>query len=207
MGEPGGVGPELAVRAFLALGGKAGTHPLKLVGDGAVFRAAGEIADHALIAARSVNAVPEPGHADPANALAVTEAIELAVDWAMNGAAAAIVTAPIHKAAMMAGGFSFPGHTEFLEHLTGAERAVMMLAGPDLRVVPLSIHVPLAKAPALVSEIAIVETGAIVVAALKREFGIAQPAAGRGRAQSACRGERRNRARGSRHHRFRPSML
>ena len=74
----------------------------------------------------------------------MTEAIETAVDCAMTGAAAAVVTAPIHKAAMIAGGFAFPGHTEFLEHLTGAERAVMMLAGPGLRVVPLTIHVPLA---------------------------------------------------------------
>ena len=175
MGEPGGVGPELAVRAFHELGGKSGRHPLKLVGDNAVFAAAGGVPDAALIAARSVNSPRKPGHADPANALAVTEAIELAVDWAMNGVAAGIVTAPIHKAAMIAGGFSFPGHTEFLEHLTGAQRAVMMLAGPGLRVVPLSIHVPLADVPGLVREVAIVETAAIVLAALKRDFGIAAP--------------------------------
>ena len=173
MGEPGGVGPELAVRAFQALKGKTGSHPLKLVGDPDVFRACGAVDERALIATRPVNNPRKPGFADPANALSVTEAIETAVDLARDGAAAAIVTAPIHKAAMRAGGFSFPGHTEFLAHLTGADRAVMMLAGPDLRVVPLTIHEPLAKVPSLVSEIAIVETGEIILAALKRDFGIA----------------------------------
>lgn len=175
MGEPGGVGPELAVRAYETLRGVCGRHPLRLVGDAEVFRACGAIDDSALIATRAVSKPRTPGHADPENALAVTDAIEVAVDYAMKGAAAAVVTAPIHKATMRAGGFAFPGHTEFLEQLTGAEHAVMMLAGPGLRVVPLTIHEPLAKVPGLVTTPAIVETGEIVLAALKRDFGIARP--------------------------------
>jgi 4-hydroxythreonine-4-phosphate dehydrogenase len=179
MGEVGGVGPELALRAYHELHGMAGSHPLKLVGDPDVFRACGAVGDEAIIATRAANAPRQAGFADPANALATTEAIEMAVDMARNGAAAAIVTAPIHKAAMRQGGFSFPGHTEFLQHLTGASRAVMMLASaglrPNLRVVPLTIHEPLAKVPGLISKAAIVETGEIILSALKRDFGIAAP--------------------------------
>ncbi len=205
MGEPGGVGPELAVRAFQALKGKTGSHPLKLVGDPDVFRACGAVDERALIATRPVNNPRKAGFADPANALSVTEAIETAVDLARDGAAAAIVTAPIHKAAMRAGGFSFPGHTEFLAHLTGAERAVMMLAGPDLRVVPLTIHEPLAKVPSLVSEIAIVETGEIILAALKRDFGIAHPRLAVAGLNPHAGEVGRDRPRGDRYHRARPS--
>ncbi len=175
MGEPGGIGPELAVRAFHELGGRIGGHPLRLVGDPEVFRACGKIDDDALISTRKVNKAREPGRAFPENALAVTDAIETAVDYAMKGVTAAVVTAPIHKAAMMEGGFAFPGHTEFLEKLTGADRAVMMLVGGGLRVVPLSIHVKLADVPGLVTETAIVETGEIVLDALRRDFAIARP--------------------------------
>ena len=175
MGEPGGVGPELAVRAYHRLKGRAGSHALRLVGDSAVFRACGSIDDAALIESRPVAQPRVPGHADPRNTLAVTEAIEVAVSYAMKRAAAGIVTAPIQKSSMIAGGFAFPGHTEFLQHLTGADRAVMMLAGTDLRVVPLTIHVPIAAVPGLVTTRAIVATGEIVFAALKRDFGITAP--------------------------------
>ncbi len=175
MGEPGGVGPELAVRAWHQLNGRIGKRPLRLVGDPEVFRVCGQMASDAVIATRPLSRPRWAGHAEPENALAVTDAIETSVDLAMKGAAAAIVTAPIHKAAMIAGGFAFPGHTEFLAHLTGAERAVMMLAGADLRVVPLTIHEPLARVPSLVTTRAIVETGEIVLAALKRDFGVAAP--------------------------------
>ena len=105
MGEPGGVGPELAVRAFAALKGQAGSHPLRLVGDPAIFRACGAADEAAVIATRPAAKPRVAGRAEPENALAVTEAIETAVAMAMKGAAAAIVTAPIHKAAMRAGGF------------------------------------------------------------------------------------------------------
>jgi len=175
MGEPGGVGPELAVRAFHTLKGVAGSHPLRLVGDPDVFRACGAIGDDALIATRPAKIPRKAGRADPENTLAVTDAIEVAVDCAMKGIAAAVVTSPIHKAAMMAGGFAFPGHTEFLEKITGADRAVMMLAGPGLRVVPQTIHVKLADVAGLLSIHAIVETGEIILTAMKRDFGIERP--------------------------------
>ena len=170
MGEPAGIGPEIAIAAFDRLGGKIGTHPLKLVGDTGIF------ASHnaALIATRAqVNIFP--GKPDPANAAAVIEAIEIATKACLAGEAAAMVTAPIHKAVLMETGFAYPGHTEFLGHLTGAHRAVMMLASEKLRVIPLTIHTPLAKVPAAITVEAIVETAEIILDALTRDFGIAAP--------------------------------
>ena len=92
MGEPSGIGPEVARAAFDHFGGKIGTHPLKLVGDATVLGAPKD----ALIPTHSkVSAVP--GTPDPANAACVTEAIEIAVKACLDGEAAALVTAPIHK--------------------------------------------------------------------------------------------------------------
>ncbi len=173
MGEPSGVGPEVAVAAFNAMGGYVGAHPLRLVGDPDVFLGAG--AAKSAIQPITVKAVRKPGIADPANGPAILAAIDHAVRAALKGDAAAVVTAPIHKASLIESGFGFPGHTEYLAHLTGAPRAVMMLAGGGLRVVPLTIHVPLSTVPALVTRDAILETGRIVLAALARDFAIARP--------------------------------
>lgn len=170
MGEPAGIGPEVALAAFDALDGKIGGHPLTLVGDAQIFAARKD----ALIATKApVKAAP--GKPSSANAAAVTQAIELAVKACLAGDAAAVVTAPIHKAVLAGAGFGFPGHTEFLAALTGTERAVMMLASDKLKVVPLVIHVPLARVPGLITTAAIEETSAIVLAALTRDFGIARP--------------------------------
>ncbi len=176
MGEPGGIGSAVAVAAFKALGGHIGARGLKLVGDPAVFKRHDDtLAQSAFIASRALLAANRLGHADPANTPAVVDAIDVAVKYAMSGAAAAVVTAPIHKAALLQGGFAFAGHTEYLAQLTGADRAVMMLAGPGLRVVPLTIHIPLSQVPPRVTKLALIETGQIVLAVLKHDFGIAKP--------------------------------
>lgn len=175
MGEPGGIGPEIAVTAFHKLNGRVGRHPLKLVGDASVFRSFGGIAATALFESHALNTAAKPGVADPANTIAVTDAIDTAVALAMKGAAAAVVTAPIHKASLMQGGFEYPGHTEYLARLTGADRAVMMLAGGGLRVVPLTIHIPLAQVPGKVTRQDLIETAQIVLEALASDFGIAAP--------------------------------
>jgi len=157
MGEPAGIGPEIAAAAIDALGGRVGGHPLEFIGDAKVLE-------------RRV-----PGRPDPANAGAVTGAIERAVRACMAGEAAAVVTAPINKAVLMQAGFGFPGHTEFLGHLTAAPRPVMMLASDRLRVVPLTVHMPIADVPRAITTAAIVETAEITLAALKKDFGIAGP--------------------------------
>jgi 4-hydroxythreonine-4-phosphate dehydrogenase len=169
MGEPTGIGPEVSLAAFAHFGGKVRGHPLKLVGDPAVF------GNHPDVIATNARVTATPGKPDPANAAAVTEAIEIAVAACLKGEAAAVVTAPIHKAVLNAAGFPFPGHTEFLAHLTNARRAVMMLASDQLRVVPLTIHMPIAQVPGEITKQAVFDTGEIILTALRREFGILNP--------------------------------
>jgi 4-hydroxythreonine-4-phosphate dehydrogenase len=170
MGEPAGIGPELAIAAFDHFGGRIGSRPLRLVGDPDVF------ASHAraLIPTKARVACVQ-GKPDPANAPAVIEAIETAVKACLADEAAAMVTAPIHKAVLNSAGFPFPGHTEFLAHLTGARRAVMMLASDKLRVVPLTIHMPIADVPAAIDKQSVFDTGEILLTALRRDFGILNP--------------------------------
>ncbi len=87
-----------------------------------------------------------------------------------------MVTNPIHKKALYAAGFAFPGHTEFLAALAGSGvRPVMMLAIPGLRVVPVTVHLPLCEAIASLGTDMIVATAEAVDAALRRDFAIARP--------------------------------
>jgi len=175
MGEPAGIGPEVAIAAFRSLDGHVGDRPLRLVGDPDIFRGAGYLSDDNALWPTAERAVHSSAGADPANAGAVIAAIDAAVGAAVAGNAAAIVTAPIHKASLLQAGFAYPGHTEYLAHLTGARRAVMLLAGGGLRVVPLTIHLPLAEVPSRVTKESIVEVAEIVLAALTRDFGIGHP--------------------------------
>ena len=170
MGEPAGIGPEVALGAFAALGGQIGGHPLKLVGDARIFASY----PAALIATKA-DVRATPGKLEAADAAAVIEAIEIAARACLSGEAAAMVTAPIHKAGLATAGFTFPGHTEFLAHLTQSQRAVMMLASDKLRVVPLTIHMPITQVPAAITSHAIIETSEILLAALTRDFGISHP--------------------------------
>ncbi|MEK9968399.1 MAG: 4-hydroxythreonine-4-phosphate dehydrogenase PdxA, partial [Ferrovibrio sp.] len=120
-------------------------------------------------------AVARPGIPDRRNAPAVLHAIELAVTLCRNGTAGAMVTNPIHKAALYDAGFSHPGHTEFLAALCDVERPVMMLASDRLRVVPVTIHVALKRAIDLLDTDLIVETARITAQDLRDKFGIARP--------------------------------
>lgn len=195
MGEPGGVGVEIASKAHQAL--KSGGPAFFLIADSDfVTRGGGEfakISSPGEAAAAFERALPvldigirvkaSPGRASATSAGAVIASIELAVRFALEGAAAAVVTNPIQKSTLIESGFKFPGHTEFLEALTasaampkGAPRgAVMMLAGPDLRTVPVTIHVSVADAARLLSTGMIVRKGKIVAHALRRHFAIIAP--------------------------------
>src|SRR5690242_7674875 len=104
MGEPAGIGPEVALAAFDHFGGRIGKRPLRLVGDAGIFASHSQ----ALIPT-TARATRTPGRATSANAAAVTQAIEIAVDACLKGEAGAVVTAPIHKAVLNAAGFPFPG--------------------------------------------------------------------------------------------------
>jgi len=198
IGEPGGVGPDITLavwrerhrrhlpsfycygdRDFLAA-------RARLLGiDCPIETVSPETAlgvfDHALpVVALDATIAAEPGRADPRNAPAVIEAIAKAVGDIRSGKAGAMVTNPINKQALYQAGFRHPGHTEFLGTLSAAwtgepGRPVMMLAGPELRAVPVTIHIPLSEVAAALSEAVIVETGRIVAADLKRRFGIPAP--------------------------------
>jgi 4-hydroxythreonine-4-phosphate dehydrogenase len=116
------------------------------------------------------------GRPDPANARAVIAAIVSAVELARSGRAAAVVTNPIQKETLYAAGFRHPGHTEFLEELAGGDaKAIMMLACPGLRVVPVTVHVALKDALQRLKTGDIATAGRITVRALMSDFGIARP--------------------------------
>ena len=185
-GEPAGIGAELAVKARARLGAEVAFF---WIGDpghlpaGCDFQ---EISD----SAQTVTVPPQrlpvlalrfagkavPGQPDPANAVGVIAAIARGVALVQAGQASAICTAPIHKKALKDGaGFGFPGHTEFLAHLAGVDRVVMLLASDALRVVPVTIHAALRDVPGLLTPDLIDATIRITHAALVRDFGIAAP--------------------------------
>jgi 4-hydroxythreonine-4-phosphate dehydrogenase len=188
MGEPAGIGGEITLAAWRRLSAHG---PAFLVLDdperlrrtgGAPIR---EIADPAEAAHVFPHALPvlplgqqvaaRPGRPDPATAAAVIASIVRAVALTRAGATAAVVTNPIHKATLYAAGFGFPGHTEFLAELAGGVEPVMMIAGPTLRVVPLTVHLPLAEVPRRLDTAGIVARCRIVARALQRDFGIPAP--------------------------------
>lgn len=122
----------------------------------------------------------DPGSTSPANAAGTIESIERATRYALEGRASALVTAPIEKKALYDSGFDHPGHTEFLaalceRHSGHRMQPVMLLTGPELSSVPVTIHIPLSDVPKVLTSELIIATGRIVARHLKRDFGIAEP--------------------------------
>ncbi|MEX3008225.1 4-hydroxythreonine-4-phosphate dehydrogenase PdxA [Hoeflea sp. TYP-13] len=122
----------------------------------------------------------ETGRPQPDNAAAIIEAIERAVALTVEGAASAVVTNPIAKSVLYEAGFAFPGHTEFLadlakKHMGETYRPIMMLAGPKLRAVPVTVHIPLRQVPETLTTDLIVDTVSITAADLQNRFGISEP--------------------------------
>jgi 4-hydroxythreonine-4-phosphate dehydrogenase len=185
-GEPAGIGPEIAARAWAVLREET---TLLWIGDprhlpsGTPWEAVTDPAAATLLTARALPVLARdfgtpvsPGQPDSAHAPGVIAAIEEGVRLCLTGAAAALCTAPIHKAALIDGaGFSHPGHTEFLAALAGVDRVVMMLACDDLRVVPVTIHIPLAEVPYRLTARLLTDTILITLAGLRRDFGLARP--------------------------------
>jgi 4-hydroxythreonine-4-phosphate dehydrogenase len=186
MGEPAGIGAEITAGAWRALHGSGPC--FALIDDAtrdfgvpvariSAPEEAGAVFGQALPILHRPLAVPVvPSQPNPAHAGAVIAAIEEAVALATSGRASGVVTNPIQKASLTAAGFPHPGHTEFLGELAGlGVPPVMMLACPELRVVPVTVHEALAKAIARLTPEMIIATSRIVAAALKRDFGIAAP--------------------------------
>ncbi|ATU73930.1 4-hydroxythreonine-4-phosphate dehydrogenase [Gluconacetobacter sp. SXCC-1] len=188
MGDPAGIGPEITAGAWQALRG--GTIRFAVVGDAALIarhgvpvRDIGTIAQVADVFAQAVPVLPvalaapvTPGQPDSRNAGAITTSIARAVELARNGQAGAVVTNPISKIVLKKAGFAYPGHTEYLAALCNVPgREVMMLACPELRVVPITIHVSLRRALDELSTEGIIAATRTTHAALIRDFGIAAP--------------------------------
>ena len=184
-GEPSGIGPEIAVAARGVLGD---TLPFFLLGDPDHFpsRRIAVIADPAEASGIARDLLPilphrfpvaaVPGRPAPENAQSVIDVIARAVDLVRAGRAGAVVTNPISKAALKRGaGFAWPGHTEYLAHLAGVDQVVMMLACDDLRVVPVTIHEPLAAVPGLLTEALLEAVLRITEAGLRSDFNILRP--------------------------------
>ncbi|MFC4215022.1 4-hydroxythreonine-4-phosphate dehydrogenase PdxA [Pseudophaeobacter arcticus] len=185
-GEPAGVGPEITVKAWQLLQESC---PFYWIGDPrhlpkdapfAVIQAPEEalaLCGHALpVLPLEFAGSALKGRADPKNAPGVVQSIERGVALVQSGQASALCTAPIHKKALIDGAqFAFPGHTEFLAHLAGCSRVVMMLASPALRVVPATIHIALSEVPRALTPDLLREVIAITAQGLRSQFGIAHP--------------------------------
>ena len=191
MGDPAGVGPEVAALAwtarrerqlppFVAIGDIAAIEavwdgPLARVGD---MEEAIRLFDTALPVWHLETSGPlTPGQPTPAGAAGALLALETGIGLTRTQASAALVTGPVSKHALQDIGYTHPGQTEFIAERCGitASNAVMMLAGPSLRVVPLTVHIPLSDVPERLTGDLIVAKARIVVRGLIRDFGIAEP--------------------------------
>ncbi|BBC81030.1 4-hydroxythreonine-4-phosphate dehydrogenase PdxA [Acetobacter orientalis] len=186
-GDPAGIGPEITQKAWLAT---------RHSGPAFVFLGAPELVQNALpiqivqtpaqaaeVFAHALPVIPLnlatpaiPGTPDSHNAPSVIESIAQAVGLVQSGQASAVVTNPISKEVVQKTGFAHPGHTSYLAELCGVPgQDVMMLAGPSLRVVPVTVHVALRKAITQLKPALIYKTARTVHRALQRDFALAAP--------------------------------
>jgi 4-hydroxythreonine-4-phosphate dehydrogenase len=197
-GDPAGVGPDVTLLAWMRRR-ELGLPPFVFIGDPDVLASRAKLlgltiairetdctnandvfadALPVLPIAAGIDVVAGEPHV--ATAKSTIAAIERAVSLTMSGEALGVVTNPIAKSVLYESGFPFPGHTEFLADLaaraTGqAGMPVMMLAGPKLRTIPVTIHIPLKDVPQALTADLIIETCRIADADLRRRFGIEQP--------------------------------
>lgn len=191
MGDPAGIGPEIIAKAWAARR-DADLLPFVAVGDaravervwnGPIVR----VSDMAAAVAAFDEGLPilsvddageiRPGQPDVEGARCALHSLELAVGLVRSEAASALVTGPVSKAQLYDIGFNHPGQTEFVAERCGVAgaNAVMMLAGPSLRVVPITTHVPLTDVSGLLSVDLIVAKGRATARGLCKNFGITAP--------------------------------
>ena len=190
MGDPAGIGGELTLRAWQALHRSgpcfvalddpqrlaALSTEVPIVEIAAPEAARTVFADALPVLPIKLAAAPHAGHPNKANAKAVITSIKRAAALCLNGAVGGMVTNPINKAALYDAGFAYPGHTEFLAALTNASgKQIMMLASPDLRVVPVTVHASLRNSIAMLTTEAIVAAAQTTATALQRDFAIDRP--------------------------------
>jgi 4-hydroxythreonine-4-phosphate dehydrogenase len=198
LGEPAGIGPDIALAAF-AQREALDLRPFYILADPKFLArraerlglnvpikvvtpaAAGDAFAHALpVVDLGIAVTAEPGRPDATSAPAAIAAIDRAVADVTGGAASAVVTNPVAKSVLYKAGFADPGHTEYLARLAFAQTGnpawpVMMLWSPEVAVVPVTIHVPFVEVPQRLTRDLIFETGHVVARDLKARFGIAHP--------------------------------
>ena len=196
LGDPAGIGPEVILGAWTRLRSERRASPAFVVGGPQLLRALAErlgidcpivpIADpaEAMFAAAAglpvmagLDAPWTPGQPSAEGAKLALASLTWATKFALSGVAAGLVTAPVSKGELAAIGWDDPGQTEVLADACGRpyRDAVMMLAGPSLRTVPLTVHVSLAEVPGLISADLIIHKARIVAAGLRRDCGIPAP--------------------------------
>jgi len=195
LGDPAGIGPELIAEAWARRAGER-LPPFFAVGGAELLAAAARtrgielpiqrIAKPAEAAQVFTKALPvfgrldadhAPGQPSEAGARLALASLETATALAVQAEAAGLVTAPIAKAELAKVGFVHPGQTEFVAAASGvaAQDAVMMLAGPSLRTVPMTVHCALAEVPKRLTFELIHRRCTVVARALQNDFGLASP--------------------------------
>lgn len=198
-GDPSGIGPELTLKAWLALHAVPDAAPFFAVADPSCLSAAAQtlgldvpvravpaaeaarVFRHALpVYATGHRVTGKTGEPDVADAPGTIASIETCVRLVHAKAASAVVTNPIAKELFHRANFRYPGHTEFLAELGEryygqSARPVMLIWSPQFAVVPATIHVPLAQVPSLLTRELLVETGLIVAKDLAGRFGKKSP--------------------------------
>jgi 4-hydroxythreonine-4-phosphate dehydrogenase len=192
MGDPAGIGPEVVLKAVAEQEIRRACIPV-IIGDAQllahtartldlqsgydIVRADEPFPEHSepvIYHLGNIHGFIEPGIESGAAGKAAGGYIEAAVELCAAGSIDAVATAPINKRALFLGGYSFPGHTEFFAHLTGAEDYAMAFVAGNLRIVLLSTHVPLSEAIRLVERDRIVSRINLTNSELQR-WGIERP--------------------------------
>ncbi|ANL33572.1 4-hydroxythreonine-4-phosphate dehydrogenase PdxA [Rhizobium phaseoli] len=198
-GDPAGIGPDITLMAWLRRR-ELGLPPFFLIGDPDVLalrarqlnlavsireidkadEATGLFADALPVMNVPAGIEVVAGEPHAATAKGTIAAIEKAVSLVIGGEALAVVTNPIAKAVLYEAGFRFPGHTEFLADLAARATGrpvtpVMMLSGPKLRAIPVTIHIPLREVPQALTEELVLDTCRIAHDDLRQRFGIDAP--------------------------------
>jgi 4-hydroxythreonine-4-phosphate dehydrogenase len=170
MGDPGGVGPEVLLRALADREVRSRVRP-RVFADGAWLRQLanrfGWAADFAIEQAAELPAGTGVGEFAEEGGRAALACLQAATDALEKGEIAALVTAPVHKRIFLGNG---PGHTEWLANRFGAERAVMMLCGPRLKVILATTHVPLRELPQALTKEGLIATVMVAERELRRYF-------------------------------------
>ena len=192
MGDPAGIGPEVVLKAVAEEEVRRACIPV-IIGDAQllahtartldlqsgydIVRADESFPEHSepvIYHLDNISGFIEPGIESGAAGKAAGGYIEAAVELCAAGNIDAVATAPINKRALFLGGYSFPGHTEFFAHLTGAEDYAMAFVAGNLRIVLLSTHVPLSEAIRLVERDRIIRRVNLTNRELER-WGIEKP--------------------------------